>query len=73
MGSDLNGVRGLDLQQRLEWKGSLDSSIRDSSLSLAPPPTPRLDQVVEVAPGSLTNRQANSSANGSCKENLASI
>ncbi|KAK5918186.1 hypothetical protein CgunFtcFv8_002971 [Champsocephalus gunnari] len=73
VGSDLTGVRGLDLQQRLGWKGSLDSSIRDSSLSLAPPPTPLLDQVLEVAPGSLTNRQANSSANGSCKESLASI
>ncbi|KAK5858774.1 hypothetical protein PBY51_002889 [Eleginops maclovinus] len=72
VGTALDGDRGLDLQQRLGWKGSLDSSIRDSSLSLAPP-TPRLEQVLEVAPGSLTNLQANSSANGSCKENLASI
>lgn len=70
--SDLNGVSGLDVQQRSGWKGSLESSIRDSSLTLAPP-TPCCEQVLEVAPGSLTNWQANSSANGSCKENLASI
>ncbi|XP_070773471.1 beta-2 adrenergic receptor-like [Enoplosus armatus] len=70
--SDLNGVRGLDVQQRSEWKGSLESSIQDSSLTLAPP-TACCEQVLEVAPGSLANWQANSSANGSCKENLASI
>ncbi|XP_029304774.1 LOW QUALITY PROTEIN: adrenoceptor beta 2, surface b [Cottoperca gobio] len=70
--TNVDGVRGLDVRQRTDWKGSLDSSIRDSSLTLAPP-TPRLEQVLEVAPGSLTNWQANSSANGSSKENLASI
>ncbi len=70
--SDLNGVRGLDAQQRSGWKDSLESSIQDSSLTLAPP-TPCCEQVLEVAPGSLTNWQANSSADGSCKENLASI
>ncbi|KAM9348874.1 adrenoceptor beta 2, surface b [Symphorus nematophorus] len=70
--TDLNGVRGLDVQQRSGWKGSLESSIQDSSLTLAPPPS-CCEQVLEVAPGSLTNWQANSSANGSCKENLASI
>ncbi|XP_074468043.1 beta-2 adrenergic receptor-like [Sebastes fasciatus] len=63
--SELNGVRGLDVQQRSGWKGSLESSIRDSSLTLAP----STEQVLDVAPGSLTH----SSANGSCKENLASI
>lgn len=69
---DLNSVRGLDSQLRSGWKGSLESSIRDSSLTLAPA-TSYSEQVVEVAPGSLTNWQTNSSANGSHKENLASI
>lgn len=62
---DLNHVKGL--QQRLAWKGSLESSIRGSSPSLAP-----TDQGLDVAPGSLTNQQVNNSANGSCKESLAS-
>lgn len=66
--SALNGV--VDVQQRSGWKGSLD--IQDSPLNLAPP-TSCCEQVLEVAPGSLTQWQANSSANGSCKENLASI
>ncbi|KAK9536452.1 hypothetical protein VZT92_006228 [Zoarces viviparus] len=70
--SDLKGVRGLDVQQRSGWKGSLESSIQDSSLTLAPPASCR-QQVLEVAPGSLTNWSANSSANGSCEDNLASI
>ncbi|KAF7649626.1 hypothetical protein LDENG_00138620 [Lucifuga dentata] len=68
----MNGVRGLDLQQRLGWKGSLEST-QDSSLTLVPPMPCSDEQVLEVAPGSLTNRQANSSANGHCEENLASI
>ncbi|XP_076607436.1 beta-2 adrenergic receptor-like isoform X2 [Chaetodon auriga] len=70
--SDPNGVRGLAVQKRSGWTGSLESSIRDSSLTLAPPPSCS-DEVLEVAPGSLTNWQANSSANGSYKENQASI
>ncbi|XP_054481676.1 beta-2 adrenergic receptor-like [Anoplopoma fimbria] len=70
--SDLNGVRGLDHKQRSRWKGSLESSIQDSSLTLAPPASCP-EQVLEVAPGSLTNWQANRSSNGSCKESLASI
>lgn len=69
--SDLKGVRGLDLQQRLGWKGSLESSIQDSTLTLDPVTTSG-EQTLEVAPGSLASWQANSSANGSCKENLAS-
>ncbi|XP_070699978.1 beta-2 adrenergic receptor-like [Pempheris klunzingeri] len=68
--SDLNGGRGLDIQQRSGWKGSLESSIQDSSQNLAPPNS--CCEVLEVAPGSLTNWQTNGSANGSCKENLAS-
>lgn len=70
--SDLNGARGLDVRQKSGWKGSLESSIQDSSLTLAPP-TACCEQVLEVAPGSLTNWQANNSGNGSCKESLASI
>ncbi len=70
--SDLNGISGLDVQQRSGSKFSLESSIRDSSLTLAPAIS-CCEQVLEVAPGSLTSWQANSSANGSCKKNLASI
>ncbi|XP_008297190.1 beta-2 adrenergic receptor-like [Stegastes partitus] len=72
LNADLNGVRRLDVQQKSGWKGSLESSIQDSSLTLAPLPT-CCEQVLDVAPGSLTNWQANSSVNWSCKENLASI
>lgn len=66
--SGLNGV--LDAQQRSGWKSSLD--ILDSPLTLAASAS-CCDQVLEVAPGSLTQWQANNSANGSCKENLSSI
>nr|XP_046266441.1 beta-2 adrenergic receptor-like [Scatophagus argus]XP_046266442.1 beta-2 adrenergic receptor-like [Scatophagus argus] len=69
--SDVHGVRVLDIQQRSEWKDSCESSIQGSSLSLAPPPS-CCEQVLGVAPGSLANWQANSSANGSCKENMTS-
>lgn len=62
----MNGV--LDAQQRSGWKGSLD--IQDSPITS---PTSCSEQVLEVAPGSLTQWQANRSANGSYKENLASI
>lgn len=64
--SAVNGV--LDTQQTSGWKGSLD--IQDSPIS---PPTSCSEQVLEVAPGSLTQWQAQRSANGSYKENLASI
>lgn len=70
--TDLNCVGGLDVQLRSGWKGSLESSIQDSSLTLAPA-TPCSEQVLEVAPGSLTNWQTCSSAIGSHKEELASI
>ncbi|KAM3601731.1 uncharacterized protein V6R79_017916 [Siganus canaliculatus] len=66
--SYLNSVRGLDLQQGLTWKGSFESSVQDSSFTLAPPMS-CCEQVLEVAPGSLTN----SVTTGSCKENMASI
>lgn len=55
-------------EQALGWKGSVDSSLRDSPLtmrSLMPMP----EQTLEVAPGSLSSN----SANGSCKESLASL
>lgn len=68
--SELNGVRGLGLRERLAWKGSLESSIQDSSLNLSAPSC--CEQALEVAPGSLRNWQASSSANGSCRENLSS-
>ncbi|CAB1445211.1 unnamed protein product [Pleuronectes platessa] len=70
--SDPNGAGGLDVHQRSGWEGSLESSERDSPLTL-PPVTSSCQQVVEVAPGSPTNQQANGSANGSFKESLASI
>ncbi|KAA8586773.1 beta-2 adrenergic receptor [Etheostoma spectabile] len=70
--SDLNSVTGVDVQQSTGWKGDLESSIQDCSLTLAPPNS-CCQQVIDIAPGSLTNWQANSSATGSCKENLASI
>lgn len=71
--SDLNGVRALGVQHKSVWKGSLESSIRDSSVTLDPPTSSSCEQVLEVAPGSLTNWQDNSSANKRCKENLASM
>lgn len=70
--SDLNGVRGLDIQQELGWNGSLESSIQDSSLTLAQPASCH-EQVLEGAPSSLTHWQADSSADGSCEGNLASL
>ncbi|XP_029374864.1 adrenoceptor beta 2, surface b [Echeneis naucrates] len=70
--SDPRGVKGVDDQQRSKWEGNLESTVRDSPLTLAPP-TFCCEQVLEVAPGSLANWSANSSANGSCKENMASV
>ncbi|KAL6098817.1 adrb2 [Pungitius sinensis] len=68
--SDLNGVRGRDVQQRSGWKGSLETSIQDSSLTVAPGCR---EEVLEVAPGCLTKWEADSSDKGSCEENLVSI
>lgn len=70
--SELNGIRGLEAQERSEWRGSFESSIRDSSLTLSPP-TSCSEQALEVSPGSLGDRQASSSTNGSCGEHLSSI
>ncbi|XP_029957591.1 adrenoceptor beta 2, surface b [Salarias fasciatus] len=66
---DSNGVGS---QQTPRWRGSVESSIQDSSLTLAPPPSGS-EQVLNVAPGSLSNWQANSSATWDSKGNLASI
>lgn len=68
--SEVNGVRGLGLRERSAWKGSLESSIQDSSLNLSAPSC--CEQALEVAPGALRNWQAGSSANGSCRENFSS-
>lgn len=65
----LNGAGGLGLGERAAWKGSLESSVQDSSLNLSAPSC--CEQVLEVAPGSLQTWQAGS-ANGSCRENLSS-
>lgn len=57
-------------RNRAGWKGGQGNPTRDSSL------TPQMtcsEQVLDVAPGSQTKWQANSSANWSCKENLTSI
>eukprot|EP00066_Takifugu_rubripes_P020434 XP_011609700.1 PREDICTED: beta-2 adrenergic receptor-like [Takifugu rubripes] len=69
--SEMNGVRSLGARERLAWKGSLESSIQDSSLNLSGP-TSCCEQVLEVAPGSLRTWKANSSANGSCREDFSS-
>ncbi|KAM4726891.1 adrenoceptor beta 2, surface b [Anableps anableps] len=70
--SDLDRVRGLSNQEKSGWKGSLESSIQDSSLTLALPTTCS-EQVLDVAPGSLTSWQENSSRSRTCRENVASI
>lgn len=69
--SEPNGVRRLGPRGRPAWKGSLESSIQDSSLNLSGPAS-CCEQVLEVAPGSLRNWQASSSVNGSRRENLSS-
>ncbi|XP_030602284.1 adrenoceptor beta 2, surface b isoform X2 [Archocentrus centrarchus] len=69
--ADLTGVMQLDMQHS-RWKGSVESSIQGSSLNLAPPPSCS-EQVLDVAPGSLTNGQANRSASWSCDESLTSV
>ncbi|KAM6983502.1 adrenoceptor beta 2, surface b [Tautogolabrus adspersus] len=68
----LNGVGGEDVQQRAVWKGCLENSIPDSKKLTVAPLSTSCEQVLEVAPGSLTNWQANNSANENCQENLAS-
>ncbi|XP_047463826.1 beta-2 adrenergic receptor-like [Mugil cephalus] len=67
--SDLTSVGGVDVQQT--WKSSLESSIQDVSQTLGPSSLCS-NQALDVAPGSQSKWQANSSAN-SCKENLSSI
>lgn len=71
----LNGqaacVAELDTQCS-SWKGSVENSLQGSSLNLAPPPSSS-EQVLDVAPGSLTNGQASRSATRSCKESLTSV
>lgn len=67
---ELNGVSDLGLRERSAWRGSLESSIQDSSLNLSAPSC--CEQVLELAPGSRRTWQASSSANGSCSENLTS-
>ncbi|XP_029925633.1 beta-2 adrenergic receptor-like [Myripristis murdjan] len=69
----VKGVRGLDVHQRWRWKGSLEGSPRHNSLPLAPANPLSEERVLEVAPGSLTDCQGNSSTRGSCEETLASI
>lgn len=69
--SALTDVTELDIQHS-RWKGSVESSIQGSSLNLAPPSSCS-EQVLDVAPGSLTNGQANRSATWSCKDSLSSI
>ncbi|XP_061595521.1 beta-2 adrenergic receptor-like isoform X2 [Cololabis saira] len=69
--SNLDGVTGQDVQQTSRFKGSTGSSIQDSSPTL--PPSSFSEQVLDVAPGSLVDWQANSSASWNSKENLASI
>ncbi|MEQ2304284.1 Beta-2 adrenergic receptor [Ameca splendens] len=70
--SDVDRVRGLDGQEKSGWNGSLESSIRDSSLTLPLPPS-CCEQVLDVAPGSLTSWQENSSGSKTCMENVSSI
>lgn len=65
--SDLDAVMGQEVQQTSGWKGRTENSP-----TLAPP-TSYSEQVLDVAPGSLTDWQTSSSASWSCKENLASI
>uniref|UniRef100_A0A3P9NNU0 Beta-2 adrenergic receptor n=1 Tax=Poecilia reticulata TaxID=8081 RepID=A0A3P9NNU0_POERE len=70
--SDTNRVRDLDTKETSGWKGSLESSIQDSNLTLALPASCS-EQVLDVAPGSLTSWEENSSRSRTCKENVASI
>lgn len=71
---DPSGVRGFDVQLHSGWRRSRESSLQDSSVPVAPP-TSCPEQVLDVAPGSLTSWQGtgNGSANGSCKEDLSSM
>ncbi|KAJ0061553.1 hypothetical protein NL108_005784 [Boleophthalmus pectinirostris] len=56
------------VSQSLGWDGSVDSSLRDSPMTIRLP-TPLPEQTLEVSPGSLSSN----STNGSCKESLSSI
>ncbi|KAF7206265.1 beta-2 adrenergic receptor [Nothobranchius furzeri] len=68
--TDLDRNIGLDSLQTSEWKVTLESSVPDSSLTIA---LPTSEQVLDVAPGSLSGWQAKSSGSWTCKDNLASI
>ncbi|KAM3869154.1 beta-2 adrenergic receptor-like [Diretmus argenteus] len=71
--TETNGVKevnGLDIHHTSGWKGSLESVRQDSAGHTT---AHSEERVLEVAPGSLTDWQANSSTSGSCEENLTSI
>lgn len=67
-----DGARGLDSRQMSRWKDTLESSVQDSSPTLALQTTDS-EQVLDVAPGSLSSWQTKSSSSKTCKENIASI
>ncbi|XP_015229372.1 PREDICTED: beta-2 adrenergic receptor-like [Cyprinodon variegatus] len=70
--SNFDRVRGLSSREKSGWRGSLESSIRGSSLTLALQASGS-EQVLDVAPGSLSSWQQNSSDSRTCRENIASI
>lgn len=70
--ADMDSVRGLDNRQTSRRKDTLDSSVHDSSLTFALPTTSS-EQVLDVAPGSLSSWQTKSSDSTNCKENRTSI
>lgn len=68
--TEANGVTEADVQEKSAWKGSLESSVPDSSPNSHSASC--CQQALEVSTGSLRNWQANSSVNGICKENMSS-
>ncbi|XP_013873112.1 adrenoceptor beta 2, surface b [Austrofundulus limnaeus] len=70
--SDVDSARALDSRQTSRWKDTLESSVQDSSPTLALQTTDS-EQVLDVAPGSLSSWQTKSSSSKTCKEDLASI
>ncbi|CAJ1063597.1 beta-2 adrenergic receptor-like [Xyrichtys novacula] len=67
-----NSVLNGDVQKKSVWKGSLENSISDCKTLTVVSLSTNCEQVLEVAPGSLTSWQSNGSANETCQENLAS-
>ncbi|XP_074528561.1 adrenoceptor beta 2, surface b [Halichoeres trimaculatus] len=65
------GLNG-DVQRKPVWKGSLENSVSDCKMLTVATLSSHCEQVLDVAPGSLTCWQANGSANENCQENLAS-